>query len=71
MDLDPKTVQLGWKSNDEPKRSRAHKLSTQADMIGAFQALLAMKYNPRRYKEVIMEIIPLVSLKRSTTMLQS
>ena len=72
MDLDPNTAQLGWKSNDEPKRSRAHQLSTQADMNDAFQKLIKMKDNPRRYKEVIMEIIPLVSHKStSSTKLRS
>lgn len=61
MDIDPNTSQLGWKSNDEPKRSRAHQLSTEADMKTAFRKLSNMKHNPRRYKEVVMEIIFFVS----------
>jgi hypothetical protein len=61
MDVDPNTTQLGWKSNDEPKRSPAHQLSTQTEMRDAFQKLLNMMRNPRRYKEVVMEVIHLVS----------
>jgi hypothetical protein len=61
MDVDPKTTRLGWKSNDESKRSPAHQLLTEDEMKDAFRTVLNMMRNPRRYKEVVMEIIPLVS----------
>lgn len=61
MDLDPKETQIAWKSSDEPRRSRAHQLSTQAELNSAFQTLISLRYNPRRYREVVMEIVPLVS----------
>jgi hypothetical protein len=60
MGIDSTTAQLAWRSNDNPKRSAAHQLSTQADMSDAFQKLLRVMLNPRRYKEVVMEIIHLV-----------
>jgi hypothetical protein len=60
MDVNPNTAQLGWKSNDDPKRSPAHRLLTQAEMSDGFQKLLNVMKNPRRYKEIVMEIIHLV-----------
>ena len=60
MDVDPNTTRLGWKSNDDPKRSPAHQLLTGEEMNDAFRKLLNVMRNPRRYKEVVMEIIHLV-----------
>ncbi|KAF8805111.1 hypothetical protein BYT27DRAFT_7105037 [Phlegmacium glaucopus] len=59
MGLDRATAQLGWKSNDEAKRARAHDLATNNDVDNAFNAILKMKNNTRRQKEVYMEIIHL------------
>ena len=71
MDLNPNTAQLGWKSNNEPKRASAHQLSTQPKMRDAFQKLVSVMGNPRRYKEAVMEVIPLVSLPSTLITRQS
>jgi hypothetical protein len=61
MDISPNTARLGWKSNDDPKRSPAHQLLTEDEMRDAFQKFVNIMRNPRRYKEVVMEVINLVS----------
>ncbi|EDR12464.1 uncharacterized protein LACBIDRAFT_311891 [Laccaria bicolor S238N-H82] len=59
MNLDPTAAQLGWKTNDEPKRAPAHQLSTPADIDNAFKTLTKMKSSTRRQKEVVMVIVHL------------
>jgi hypothetical protein len=61
MNLDPTTAQLGWKTNDESKRS-AHQLITNADIDNAFETITAIQNNPRRRKEIFIEVIHLVDL---------
>ena len=61
MGLDTNTAQLGWKTNDDPKRSAAHRLADEWDVNNAFKILINMMNNPRRWKEVVMIIIHLVS----------
>lgn len=62
MALDRATADLGWKSNDEPKHGRAHRLATNDsdDIDRAFRTLINTKNQPRRRREVFMEIIHLV-----------
>ncbi|KJA12696.1 hypothetical protein HYPSUDRAFT_210222, partial [Hypholoma sublateritium FD-334 SS-4] len=61
MALDRATAQLGWRSNDEPKRGPVHRLATDDsdDLEEAFRTLLKTKNRPRRQREVFMEIIHL------------
>ncbi|KJA23054.1 hypothetical protein HYPSUDRAFT_201616 [Hypholoma sublateritium FD-334 SS-4] len=61
MALDRATADLGWKSNDEPKHGRAHRLATNDsdDIDRAFRTLINTKNQPRRRREVFMEIIHL------------
>ncbi|KJA14119.1 hypothetical protein HYPSUDRAFT_117502, partial [Hypholoma sublateritium FD-334 SS-4] len=61
MALDRATAQLGWRSNDEPKRGPVHRLAIDDsdDVDGAFRTLLKTKNRPRRQREVFMEIIHL------------
>jgi hypothetical protein len=61
MSLDPATAQLGWKTSDESKRAPAHQLSSDSDIDNAFKTVLGIQNNPRRKKEIIMEIIHLVN----------
>jgi hypothetical protein len=61
MNLDPTTAQLGWKTNDESKRSLAHQLITDNDIDNAFKTITDIQKNPRRRKEIFMEIIHLVN----------
>lgn len=62
MALDRATAELGWKSNDEPKRRPAHRLATNNsdDIDNAFRTLLKTMNQPRRRREVFMEVIHLV-----------
>ncbi|KJA21501.1 hypothetical protein HYPSUDRAFT_1088101 [Hypholoma sublateritium FD-334 SS-4] len=61
MALDRATSLLGWRSNDEPKRGPVHRLATDDsdDVDAAFRTLLRTKNQPRRQREVFMEIIHL------------
>ena len=59
MSLDRATAQLGWKTNDEPKRGPAHRLATNEDVDAAFREIAKMK-TPRRRKEAVLDIIHLV-----------
>lgn len=59
MLLDRATAQLGWKTNDEPKRGPAHRLATNEDVDAAFREIAKMK-TPRRRKEAVLDIIHLV-----------
>jgi hypothetical protein len=61
MGLNPMTAQIGWKSNDDAKRAHARQLATEDDLKTAFGDLLKLKNNTRRTKEVVMNIIHLVS----------
>ena len=60
MNLDPTTAQLGWKTNDEGKHSLAHQLITDADIDNAFKTITDIQKNPRRKKEIFMEVTHLV-----------
>ncbi len=62
MNLDPTTAVLGWKTSDEAKRAAAHELTTDSDVNNAFKAILDIQNKPRRKKEVVLEIVHLVSL---------
>jgi len=62
MDLDRTTALLGWKTSDEAKRAAAHELTTDSDVDNAFKAILDIQNNPRRKKEIILEIVHLVCL---------
>jgi hypothetical protein len=62
MNLNVATAQLGWKSNDDPKRNAARQLTTQDDLREAFRSLLKTRNNPRRQKDVVMLIVHLVCL---------
>ena len=59
MSLDRATAQLGWKTNDEPKRGPAHRLATNEDVDAALREIAKMK-TPRRRKEAVLDIIHLV-----------
>ena len=60
MSLDPATAVLGWKTSDQGKRAAAHELNNHLDMENAFRSILAIQDNPRRRKEVFLEIVNLV-----------
>jgi hypothetical protein len=62
MNLDHTIAQLGWKTSDEGKRALAHQLATDLDIDNAFNAILNIQNNPRRKKEIVLEIVHLVSL---------
>ena len=61
MNLDPMVAELGWKSNDELKKTPVHCLKTHDDVNEAFKVLSALLSNTRRRKPIWMEIIHLVS----------
>ena len=61
MGLDPNVTEIGWKSNDDLKRTAPRELRTEDDLKNAFCDLLKLKNNRRRTKEVFMQIFHLVS----------
>jgi hypothetical protein len=45
MNLDVATAELGWKSNDYPKRDPARQLAMENDLRDAFHVLVKTKNN--------------------------
>ena len=62
LSLDPATAALGWKTSDQGKRAAAHELNNHFDMENAFNTILNVQDNPRRRKEIFLEIVHLVCL---------
>jgi hypothetical protein len=62
MSLDPATAALGWKTSDQGKCAAARELNNHFDMENAFSTVLNIQDNPRRRREIVLEIVHLVSL---------
>src|ERR1700722_403947 len=60
MDISPNTAHLGYKWNLERRNDPPRNLSTSRDLAEAFGIFMELS-NSRKHKEVIMEVIDLVS----------
>ena len=61
MNLKVATAKLGWKFIDDAKHDPARQLTTENDLQDAFRVLVKAKNNTRRKKEVVMQMVHLVS----------
>ena len=61
MNLKAATAELGWKFINDAKCDPARQLATENDLQDAFRVLVKAKNNTRRKKEVVMQMVHLVS----------
>ena len=61
MDLTRATAQLGYKRNFERRSDPPHRLITVEDVDEAFERALKLSASKRRKKDVILEVVNLVS----------
>lgn len=69
MDLTPATAQLGYKWNFERRSDPPHRLITVEDVNEAFERALKLSSSKRRKKDVILEVVNLVSHVRKVNTL--